>query len=110
LFALGFAPCDHAAHGALKLASASRPVLKGEQRVEMRRLRERPAPRRKEKYAGPPTCRPADLSLLDSLKSWRTRRPRAQGVPAYVILHDSTLARSRGAGRGTWTGSPPSAA
>jgi len=91
LVALGFARVDHAAHGALKLASASRPVLKGEQRVEMRRLRERPAPRRKEKTRGPADMQGADLSLLDSLKTWRTAEARAQGVPAYVILHDSTL-------------------
>jgi ATP-dependent DNA helicase RecQ len=83
LVALGLARVDHAAHGALKLASASRPVLKGEQRVEMRRLRE---------TRGPAGMHGADLGLLDRLKTWRTAEARAQGVPAYVILHDSTLA------------------
>ena len=38
LVALGLARVDHDAHGALKLTEASRPVLRGEQRVEMRRV------------------------------------------------------------------------
>jgi ATP-dependent DNA helicase RecQ len=92
LVALGFAHVDHAAHGALTLTAASRPVLKGELRVEMRRLRERPAARRKVKPLGPPGVQGVDAALLESLRSWRTAEARAQAVPAYVILHDSTLA------------------
>ncbi|MBI2317684.1 MAG: DNA helicase RecQ, partial [Betaproteobacteria bacterium] len=41
LVSRGLARVDHGAHGALKLAEASRAVLKGEQRVEMRRARVR---------------------------------------------------------------------
>jgi ATP-dependent DNA helicase RecQ len=33
----------------------------------------------------------ADLQLLEALKVWRRDEARSQGVPAYVILHDSTL-------------------
>jgi ATP-dependent DNA helicase RecQ len=29
--------------------------------------------------------------LVAELKAWRTRRARADGVPAYVVLHDATL-------------------
>ena len=32
-----------------------------------------------------------DKSLLAALKQWRLERSRADGVPAFVILHDSTL-------------------
>ena len=92
LVALGFARVDHAAHGALRLTEASRPVLKGEQRMEMRRLRARPAARRKEKAGGPSGLRAEELALFEQLKAWRGAEARAQGVPAYVILHDSTLA------------------
>jgi ATP-dependent DNA helicase RecQ len=91
LVALGLARVAHDAHGALQLAPASRPVLRGEQRVEMRR-----AIARKRKKApvrgiesGPVTD--ADLQLLEALKVWRRDEARSQGVPAYVILHDSTL-------------------
>lgn len=30
--------------------------------------------------------------MLERLKAWRLAEARAQSVPAYVILHDSTLA------------------
>ena len=29
--------------------------------------------------------------IIDALRIWRSERARAQGVPAYVILHDRTL-------------------
>ena len=42
LVALGLARIDHEAHGALRLTEASRPVLKGEQPIAMRRVVARP--------------------------------------------------------------------
>jgi ATP-dependent DNA helicase RecQ len=33
---------------------------------------------------------------LDALKRWRLERSRADGVPAYVVFHDSTLAEIAG--------------
>jgi ATP-dependent DNA helicase RecQ len=35
---------------------------------------------------------PADPRLLDRLRRWRLEVSRAQGVPAYVVFHDRTLA------------------
>jgi superfamily II DNA helicase RecQ len=35
---------------------------------------------------------PAGGPLLDALKQWRRDRARADGVPAYVVFHDATLA------------------
>ena len=32
------------------------------------------------------------MAVLERLKAWRLAEARAQSVPAYVILHDSTLA------------------
>ena len=32
-----------------------------------------------------------DSPLLAALKEWRRRRARADGVPAYVVLHDAHL-------------------
>ena len=37
------------------------------------------------------TAGPVDDALLDRLRSWRRERSQADGVPAYVVLHDSTL-------------------
>jgi len=92
LVTLGFARVDHEGFGALKLTEAARPVLKGEQRVEMRRVVA--APSRAKKTRGGPAMDlpPADVGLLERLKQWRLAEARAQSLPAYVILHDSTLA------------------
>jgi ATP-dependent DNA helicase RecQ len=34
---------------------------------------------------------PVDASLAAELRAWRTRRAREDAVPAYVVLHDTTL-------------------
>ncbi len=98
LVALGFVRVDHAAHGGLRLTEAARPVLRGEQAVAMRRLRERSArPRAGARPttrggAGAAALSAADGSLLQRLKAWRLSESRTQAIPAFVILHDSTLA------------------
>ena len=92
LVALGYARVDHEAHGALRLCAASRPVLKGEARVRMRRPVERAPASPKVRAASPADLPPAAAGVLQRLKDWRTAEARAQAVPAYVILHDSTLA------------------
>ena len=92
LVALGFARVDHESFGALQLTEASRPVLKGEQSVEMRRAVAGGPKARRTRGAVPADLPPADVGLLDRLKQWRLAEAKAQAVPAYVILHDSTLA------------------
>ena len=92
LVALGFARVDHESFGALQLTEASRPVLKGEQPVEMRRAVAGGPKARRTRGAAPADLPPADVGLLDRLKQWRLAEAKAQAVPAYVILHDSTLA------------------
>ena len=34
---------------------------------------------------------PIDETLIERLRSWRLERSRADGVPAFVVLHDATL-------------------
>ncbi|MBZ0134108.1 MAG: DNA helicase RecQ [Rhodocyclaceae bacterium] len=88
--ALGLLAVDHA-HGSLLLTAASRPVLKGEQDVPLRRAPE------KRKAATPKSRRiDAELTaeehaLWERLRAWRGETAKAHGVPAYVILHDTTL-------------------
>jgi ATP-dependent DNA helicase RecQ len=91
LVALGLVEVDHAAYGALKLAEAARPVLRGETRVQMRELSERAPKPRRGRSRGDDGLPPADAALLERLKAWRLAEARTQAVPAYVILHDSTL-------------------
>ncbi len=93
LVALGYARPDHEAYGALRLTDASRLVLKGDERVEMRRVMPRQGKavaRRRATNAD--AMHAADASLLARLKTWRSEQARAQSVPAYVIFHDRTLA------------------
>jgi ATP-dependent DNA helicase RecQ len=91
LVALGFLQVDHEAFGALKLAEASRKVLRGETSVSMRHAVTR-APRAP-KLRGEALALDADArTLFERLRAWRANEARTQGVPAYVILHDRTLA------------------
>ena len=87
LVALGFARPDHDSYGALRLTEASRPVLRGEQRVEMRRATGRKVKARKAAVAAD-----VDTELFSRLKAWRTAQARSQSVPPYVVFHDATLA------------------
>jgi ATP-dependent DNA helicase RecQ len=95
LAALGLAHVDHEAHGALRLTEASRPVLKGEQPVAMRRVVARPGAATRTSRSGIAAgggFGAPDTALLERLKAWRLAEARTQSVPAFVILHDKTLA------------------
>jgi len=95
LVAGGFLASDMESYGGLKLTPAARPVLKGEQEVWLRRDPE-PARRKaskaerasrfKEAFAGA-----NDDPLWLALKAKRLELAKEQGVPPYVIFHDSTL-------------------
>jgi ATP-dependent DNA helicase RecQ len=89
MVALGLLAVDHS-HGALTLTDASRPVLKGEQTVALRRQSEK----KKAKSASRKIDAALDSSehpLWDRLRAWRAETAKQHGVPAYVILHDATL-------------------
>ena len=91
LVAQGLVRVNHEAHGALELAEASRGVLRGEATVAMRRTVARPA--KTPKPRGEAAALDAGArGLFDALKAWRLEQAKLQGVPAYVILHDRTLA------------------
>ena len=82
---------EPANHGGLQLTPASRAVLSGQQPVLMRRDSEaRPLRTRQEQRTGLSVL-PADLPLFNALRGLRRELAQEQGVPAYVILHDSTL-------------------
>jgi ATP-dependent DNA helicase RecQ len=93
LIALGYAQVDHAAYGAMRLTPAARAILRGEQRIEMRRNVERTRAKPARTRAVPiPADSAPDAQRLARLKAWRLEEARRQAVPAYVILHDATLA------------------
>ncbi|MFA5825385.1 MAG: RQC domain-containing protein, partial [Gallionellaceae bacterium] len=95
LAAAGLLNVDMEAYGGLKLTEAARPVLKGQQEVWLRRDAE-PAKRTSSKAERGSRLREAfaganEDPLWQALKAKRSALAREQGVPPYVIFHDSTL-------------------
>ncbi|MDX6751703.1 DNA helicase RecQ [Geminicoccaceae bacterium 1502E] len=93
LVTLGLVTVDTEGFGALHLGEGVRAVLRGERRVALRHDPEpRPkAARRAARQAPPPVLDGATQGLFDVLKAWRRDLAREQGVPPYVIFHDTTL-------------------
>ncbi|MBZ0091084.1 MAG: DNA helicase RecQ [Sulfuricellaceae bacterium] len=95
LVAGGLLEVDIEAYGGLRLSEESRPVLRGEREVWLRRDAE-PAKRTGSKAERGARLREAfaganDDPLWLALKAKRLELAREQGVPPYVIFHDSTL-------------------
>ena len=95
LVSSGYLEADIESYGGLRLTEMARPLLKGESEIWLRRdedisirkstKAERSA-RVKEGYA-----EANDDPLWHALKAKRTELAKEQGVPPYVIFHDSTL-------------------
>lgn len=90
---LGLLTVDLEGYGTLALTDASRPVLRGEQRLLLRQMADSPPPgRRRRTHTAPLEALPPQAQLLfDRLRSWRARVAKENGVPAYIIFHDKTL-------------------
>jgi ATP-dependent DNA helicase RecQ len=95
LVAAGLLNVDMEAYGGLRLSETARPVLRGEQPVWLRRdaapvkrktSKAERSSRRREVFAGA-----NEDPLWQALKAKRLELAREQGVPPYVIFHDSTL-------------------
>jgi len=83
-------------YGTLVLTESSKDVLGRQRKVMMRREPERPASASrtpKPRAAGASTAElpPAAAPMFERLRAWRAATAKEQGVPAYVIFHDSTL-------------------
>jgi ATP-dependent DNA helicase RecQ len=95
LIAGGYLEADIEAYGGLMLTATARPVLRGEQPVSLRRDTE-PAKRKSvksgtESKSREPFAGANEDRLWLALKAKRMELAREQGVPPYVIFHDSTL-------------------
>ncbi|MEQ1602483.1 MAG: DNA helicase RecQ [Methylophilaceae bacterium] len=98
LIAAGFLEADMTAYGGLKLTASSRPVLRGETEIWLRTDAE-PVKRSSNKSSKAERASRAkeafssvgDDPLWQALKAKRMELAREQGVPPYVIFHDSTL-------------------
>jgi ATP-dependent DNA helicase RecQ len=97
LVAFGYLAVDHDGFGALVLTDASKPVLKGEQNVTLRKYvkptRTRQSSARTGERADPTAgMSPREKARWERLRLWRSETAKSDGVPAYVIFHDATLA------------------
>jgi ATP-dependent DNA helicase RecQ len=92
LVAAGLLEVDVEGHGVLRLTAASSDVLKGRRTLSLRSEPPTAARRRDRGHREPPAgLTPEANARFEMLRQWRGEAARAQGVPAYVIFHDSTL-------------------
>jgi ATP-dependent DNA helicase RecQ len=95
VIALGLLTVDHENYSSLKLTEEAKPVLRGEQKIQLRQYQKPVKPKRtssssKSNYVE------TDLSteeqtIFDKLRWWRVETARKHNVPAYVIFHDATM-------------------
>jgi len=93
LAARGYVQTDMEGFGGLQLTEKSRPLLRGDEPVQLRRETKAAIPRSK-KTAGRLAAgelNGADQLLWNSLRDLRKKLALDQGVPPYVIFHDATL-------------------
>jgi ATP-dependent DNA helicase RecQ len=94
LVARGLLATDADGYGTLSLTPAARPVLAGEEQVLLRRPTAPAGGGRRragERSAAQATLGGADESVFERLRTLRRELAAAQGVPPYVVFHDSTL-------------------
>ncbi len=95
LVSRGLLRVDLEGYGSLLLTPESRPVLRGEAEVRLRRDA-RLAPRRRVRARGAAASRARPLpgeseALWEALRERRRELAASQGVPPYVIFHDASL-------------------
>ncbi|RLA49951.1 MAG: ATP-dependent DNA helicase RecQ, partial [Gammaproteobacteria bacterium] len=89
LIALGYIDVDTEGYGALHLTEKCRPLLRGDETIDLRKQTKQEKPDKDKKAAT--LIRPQDQTLWDSLRSLRSELAEQFGVPPYVIFHDATL-------------------
>jgi ATP-dependent DNA helicase RecQ len=80
-------------YGVLALTEAAGEVLRGQREVRLRREPERARTVRTPRTAAaPPVLDQPQQELFQQLRAWRSAVAKEQGVPAYVVFNDATLA------------------
>ncbi|WP_421870170.1 DNA helicase RecQ [Motiliproteus sp.] len=93
LVAHGLLDVDHDNYGALRLSERCRPVLRGEQALQLRKDKRaaRAGESRKLRVASHQRLNPQQQQLWDALRELRKRLADEQDVPPFYIFHDATL-------------------
>ena len=84
----GYLSVDLQGFGALKLQEKCRPLLRGECDIALRLDQKQKVAKRQTKT---PLPEDIDVGLWEALRDCRRKLAEEQGVPPYVIFHDSTL-------------------
>ena len=84
----GYLSVDLQGFGALKLQEKCRPLLRGECEIALRLDQKQKVAKRQTKI---PLPEDINVELWEALRNCRRELAEAQGVPPYVIFHDSTL-------------------
>ena len=84
----GYLSVDLQGFGALKLQEKCRPLLRGECEIALRLDQKQKVAKRQIKT---PLPEDINVGLWEALRNCRRELAEAQGVPPYVIFHDSTL-------------------
>ncbi|TNF01234.1 MAG: ATP-dependent DNA helicase RecQ, partial [Gammaproteobacteria bacterium] len=93
LVANGYLRADPDGYGALQLTEKCRPLLKGQEQVQLRKDPVVKAERRNAKGRKSAVTREhiTDQAGWEALRACRKELAEQQGVPPYVIFHDATL-------------------
>lgn len=89
LIATGYLDIDINRYGALRLTKKCRTILRGEQNLLLRKQQPKQAASKPSKKQS--LVRPQDQTLWDALRELRTEIAKENGIPPYVIFHDTTL-------------------
>ena len=90
LIAFGYIKTDVEGHGAIKLEETSRPLLRGEIELILRKPSlDKKAKKKKGKTKT--SLRSVDEPLFELLREHRLELAEELGVPPYIVFHDSTL-------------------
>ena len=90
LIAMGLLNVDLERYGALYLTPAARPVLRGEQKLQLRKV-EKAKAKEKKSTAKERPLRLAEQPLWEALRACRSQFAEKLEVPPYVIFSDATL-------------------
>ena len=90
LIALGYLATDIEGHGAIKIEEQSRPLLRGEIELVLRKPQQDKTTSKK-KGKSRTSLRSVDEPLFELLREHRLEIANENGVPPYIIFHDSTL-------------------
>ncbi len=91
LIARGLLAVDVGGHGSVLLTERCRPVLRGEERLLLRREQQAPQRARRARAERHVFTDEADRALWEALRALRRRLAEEQEVPPYVVFHDATL-------------------